>query len=138
MDDGRPPRGLSCSTQRAARELRRCGAREPRTEVEAMGFEAPALRRQGRSSEEQVARGEDAARGRGGGDTPCERALFRLFDAVEGLLDGEKRLFEPGDPVGDRLLCDACRVWSPMVRELSEGVDGFAYFREVYRLFRDS
>ena len=74
----------------------------------------------------------------GGGDTPCERALFRLFDAVEGLLDGEKRLFEPGDPVGDRLLCDACRVWSPMVRELSEGVDGFAYFREVYRLFRDS
>ena len=74
----------------------------------------------------------------GGGDTPCERALFRLFDAVEGLLDGEKRLFEPGDPVGDRLLCDACRVWSPMVRDLSEGVDGFADFREAYRLFRDS
>ena len=74
----------------------------------------------------------------GGGDAPRERAMFWLFGAVEGLLDGEKRLFEPGDPVGDRLLCDACRVWSPMVRDLSEGVDGFADFREAYRLFRDS
>ena len=67
---------------------------------------------------------------------PRERVLFWLFDAVGGLLGGEKLLFEPGDPVGDRLLCDACRVWSPMVRDLSEGVDGFAYFREAYRLFR--
>ena len=72
----------------------------------------------------------------GGGDAPRERAMFWLFDAVRGLLDGEKRLLERGDPVGDRLVCDACRVWSPMVRDLSEGVDGFAYFREAYRLFR--
>ena len=57
---------------------------------------------------------------------------------VGGLLDGEKLLRERGDPVGDRLLCDTCRAWSPMVRDLSEGVDGFADFREAYRLFRDS
>ena len=72
----------------------------------------------------------------GGGDAPRERAMFWLFDAVGGLLDGEKRLLERGDPVGDRLVCDACRVWSPLVRDLSEGGDEFAYFREAYRLFR--
>ena len=64
----------------------------------------------------------------GGGDAPRERAMFWLFDAVGGLLDGEKRLLERGDPVGDRLVCDACRVWSPLVRDLSEGGDEFAYF----------
>ena len=58
--------------------------------------------------------------------------MFWLFDAVGGLLDGEKRLLERGDPVGDRLLCDACRVWSPLVREFVEGLDGFAEFREAY------